>query len=250
MAEEKESSVLFSLKELMTLEEDRIASEEEEAAAKARAAQAAREAAEAAARSAADQRIHEEEERRRSEEQRRKEEEARIDAIRQVEIERGRAESEHRAQMAVLAAQQAHEQRLAAVQSDSGKKKLKIAVAVVASILVIGAVLGSVLFYDSGKKAEEERAALAGQAKQAEARVAQLETDVEASRQKERALQAKVSNAKNEAHRIKLQVQRAAAKEETNKARQAIGRARRPKSGGEKACKCALGDPLCGCLSP
>ncbi len=47
------------------------------------------------------------------EEQRRREEEARLEAMRQAEIEKARAEAEHRARMEALTSQQAHEQELA-----------------------------------------------------------------------------------------------------------------------------------------
>ena len=50
MADQKESSVLFSLKELMNLEEDRIREEEADNAKRARAEFEAREATERASR--------------------------------------------------------------------------------------------------------------------------------------------------------------------------------------------------------
>ena len=82
MAEQKESSVLFSLKELMNLEENRIKEEEAEKAARARA-EAERKAREDAERRAAEERrLREEEEARRGEEQRKREELARVEAIR------------------------------------------------------------------------------------------------------------------------------------------------------------------------
>ena len=127
MAEEKESSVLFSLKELMSLEEDRIAKEEADAKAREDAARRAREDAERAAREAEELRLREEEERRRQEEARRREEEARVEALKQAEIERARAEQEQKARMEALSAQQEHERRLAELNRDKGKKKLKIA---------------------------------------------------------------------------------------------------------------------------
>ena len=77
MADQKESSVLFSLKELMNLEEDRIREEEAQKAARARAELEAREARERAAREAEERRLREEEERRRSEELRKREEQTR-----------------------------------------------------------------------------------------------------------------------------------------------------------------------------
>ena len=62
MSEQKESSVLFSLKELMNLEEDRIRSEEADRAAQAAAAEQARLEAERTAREAEEARIRAEEE--------------------------------------------------------------------------------------------------------------------------------------------------------------------------------------------
>ena len=140
MAEQKESSVLFSLKELMNLEEDRIKEEEAEKEAKARAEREARESAERAARAAEERRLREEEEARRNEEQRRREEAARLEAIRHAEIEKAKAEAEHAARLQAMTAQQQHEAQIAAVQSDQSKKQLKIAVGVVAGFLVIGGV--------------------------------------------------------------------------------------------------------------
>ena len=88
MAEQKESSVLFSLKELMGLEEDRIREEESKKEAEARAAHDARIAAERAARDAEEARIRAADAERQRDEQRRKEEAARLEAIRHAEIER------------------------------------------------------------------------------------------------------------------------------------------------------------------
>ena len=83
MSEQKESSVLFSLKELMNLEEDRIKTEETSKAEQARQAEQARLDAERAAREAEEARIHAENEKRRLEESRQREETARLEAIRQ-----------------------------------------------------------------------------------------------------------------------------------------------------------------------
>src|SRR5450755_2713809 len=97
MSEQKESSVLFSLKELMNLEEDRIKGEEAEKAATAAAAEKARVEAERAAREAEEARIRSEQERRRLDDQRSREENARLEAIRHAEMEKTRLEAEQRA---------------------------------------------------------------------------------------------------------------------------------------------------------
>src|SRR4029078_9334982 len=125
MSEQKESSVLFSLKELMTLEEDRIRTEEADRAAQAAAAEKARGEAERAAREAEEARIRSEEERRRFEEQRSREEAAKLEAIRVGEVEKARVEAEQRARLEAMAAQQQHERSLAAIQQDEGKQKLR-----------------------------------------------------------------------------------------------------------------------------
>jgi colicin import membrane protein len=127
MAEQKESSVLFSLKELMSLEENRIKEEEQE---KDRREEAERRAAE-------ERRLREEEDARRAEELRKKEEATRLEAIRLGEIEKAKAEAEHQARMQALAAQQAHQQQMAALASDSDKKRLKLIVGIVSAVLVV-----------------------------------------------------------------------------------------------------------------
>ena len=152
MAEQKESSVLFSLKELMSLEENRIKEEEADKEAVARAEAEAKAAAERAARESEERRLRAEEEARRTEEQRRKEEAARLEAIRHGELEKARAETEHRARMEALAAQQAHEQQLVALRSDQGKKRLKVVVGVVSAVLVIGGVAIGVVMSNNAKE--------------------------------------------------------------------------------------------------
>ena len=121
MAEQKESSVLFSLKELMSIEENRI--REEEDAKKARAEQEvqARAEAERRAREEEERRLKDEDERRRQEELRRKMEEAQIEAAKSAEIEKRKLEEQHRLQMEALARQQAHEKEIHVIQSQKRK---------------------------------------------------------------------------------------------------------------------------------
>ncbi len=91
MAEQKESSVLFSLKELMNLEQDRIAQETAHQQRQARDARERREAEERAQREAEERRLREAEDARRADEQRKREDTARIEAIKHAEIERAKA---------------------------------------------------------------------------------------------------------------------------------------------------------------
>jgi colicin import membrane protein len=155
MAEQqKESSVLFSLKELMNLEENRIKEEEQEKEQRARAEAERRARDEAERRAAEEKRLREEEDVRRAEDLRKKEEVARLEAIRMGEIEKAKAEAEHHARMQAMHAQQAHEQHLAALGSDSTKKRLKLIVGIVSAVLVAGAIITAVLV----NKANEEQA--------------------------------------------------------------------------------------------
>src|SRR5450755_6918 len=103
MADQKESSVLFSLKELMGLEEDRIREEEADKSRRAKAEAEAREAQERTVREAEERRLRDDEERRRQEELRKREEATRLDAIRHGELEKAKSETEHRSRMEALA---------------------------------------------------------------------------------------------------------------------------------------------------
>jgi len=110
MSDRRENSVLFSLKELRKIEDDRVQREQDELTARREAERSAKEAAERAARDAEDRRRREEEERVRSveeakqkrlrEEQLRLEEaerRARVEADMQLQQERMRLEVQHRA---------------------------------------------------------------------------------------------------------------------------------------------------------
>src|SRR3954452_8743222 len=86
MAEQKESSVLFSLKELMNIEENRIKEEQDAKRRAVELEQTAKAEAERVAREEEAARLREEEERRRADEQRRRMEEAQVEAAKAAEI--------------------------------------------------------------------------------------------------------------------------------------------------------------------
>jgi colicin import membrane protein len=211
MADKDESSVLLSLNELMGLEEDRIATEEK-TRAELEAAERVRLNAEAAAKRAQEEsRLAQAEEARRVEDLRRREEEARVEAAAQGEIEKAKAEVEHRARMEQLAQAQRHEQSLAALKQDQGKKKLKMAVIATVSVLVLGGIGGVMAYNSSVKQAEMEKAALQAerqvQIEEAEKNMRRLEAmlkDAESmgASQKE-ALQAELLKAQQEAEAAK-----------------------------------------------
>ncbi len=254
MSEQKESSVLFSLKELMNLEEDRIKSEEAQKAAAAAAAEKARVEAERAARDAEEHRIRTEEERRRNEERRSREETARLEAIRQAEIEKARVEAEQKARLEAMAAQQHHERSLAALQQDERKKKLRklLIGGAIASVLVIGIV--TVVAVDSAQKNEARIQAEAARARELEEANKRLEAQFKESEGKMAGLRDQLATAKDEATRLALQKQLEAEQQKQEQLRRGGGG--RPAAGGAPAsgggtkapCNCAPGDPLCSCL--
>ena len=143
MAAQQETSALFSLSELMRLEQNRIAEEEEQRKATILAEENARRESERLAREQEGVRLKLEEDRRREEAEREREHAARLEAIRQAEIERARVEAEQRGRLEALSAQQQHEQKLAALQSDAGKKRLSRVLRLtlgLSTVLIVGAV--------------------------------------------------------------------------------------------------------------
>ena len=166
MAEQKESSVLFSLKELMNIEENRI--KEEEDAKKKRAEQEVQAKVEAERRAREDEesRLRAEEERRRSDDLRRKMEEAQVEAAKHSEIEKRRLEDQHRLQMEALAKQQAHEKEIHVIQSQKRKGIPPAIIALIAAVL-LGAI-GAVVFFVAIKPASEAKEEVATAAKLAE----------------------------------------------------------------------------------
>lgn len=247
MAEQKESSVLFSLKELMGLEEDRIREEETRKESEARAAQEARIAAENAARQAEEARIRAADEERQREEQRRKEEAARLEAIRHAEIERARAEAEHQARLATMSAQQQHEANMAALTQDKHKKRLQIMVGVIGGVLLLGGVGGFMVYQQSQAEHERRAAAELAQRKEMEEKLERMKREFENATRKEQELARSLASAKDEAERVRLQAELESAKKATNAAQGAIrgggGGAKAPKAGGPA---CNPNDPLCG----
>ena len=253
MAEQKESSVLFSLKELMNLEEDRIRQEDDEKKKRAEAEVQARQEAERRARDQEQARLHAEEERRRGDDMRKKEEAARLEAIRHAEIEKARVEAEQRARLEAMSQQQAHQLQLSTLQHDEHKKKLQRMVTLSVgggAILLIGALF---LYFgkikpESDAREATTRAALVQQAEEARKLQSQL---AEQSKQVNDLL-GQLASAQDDKTRAELKSKLADAQ-----ARQQDMMKRRPAAsggGGESApkpakpCNCQPGDPLCSCL--
>ncbi len=252
MAEQKESSVLFSLKELMNLEEDRIRQEESERRRQADAAEAARADAERKSRDAEEQRLRAEDERRRVEEQRGREENARLEAIRHAEVEKARVEAEQSARMEALRRQQEHERQIAVIAQDKSKKNLKFAAIGIGVVLLVALVGGGMAIKsqsDASTVAEaRHKSELAEQKAAADALQRKLEEQTSAVK----GLESDVANAKDEAARAEALAKLNAAKSERSNTAQRLTNV--SSGGGSKpaaprpACTCTPGDPLCSCL--
>lgn len=255
MSERKESSVLFSLRELQTIEEDRVS---EEAAEIIRAEEAARNAVEAEA-----QRIRDDEEARRvaaenaeraareAVEQRQREEQMRLE------------ETERRAR---VEAQAVVEQQRLAKEMDLRlmEQKRKKPAWIIAAVVGVVMVIGLVLFFQN-QAAEKERA------RKAEAALA---LRVEAFEKRVKGAQIDVANAQKDVDAAFTQLENAVDEKSRGEAKEAGKRARQAlkdkqakleairKAGVEKAKKekkakakkekklidkCAKSkDPLCG----
>lgn len=237
-----ESSMMTSLQELLNFEDKRLRDEEAQKEAKAKAELEAKRLRELAEKEAEARRLEEEKEARRLEELRKKEEAARLEAIRIGEVEKARAEAEHRARFETMTAQQAHEANLAALNQDKHKKRLQIIVGVVVGILLVGGVGTGIAIKQNQEQAAREKAAQVAAAKDAEERLRRLQAAFDMANRKELELQASLANAKDEATRAKLQAELEAQKKVTASARGAI------RGGGDKPAKksnCSPGDPLC-----
>lgn len=261
MSEQKESSVLFSLKELMNLEEDRIKTEENVKANQVRAAEEARRAAEQAAVQAEQARIAAEEERRRLDEQRGREEAARLEAIRQAEVEKARLEAEGQSRMAAMAAQQQHERQLVAIKSDQSKKTLRNAViGLIVAVLAIAGIGGFVM-YNRAQDADAARIAFEKEKAELQKERERLENDLKATEAQKKDLQGAIALEKDERKKAELQAKLNAVNAQEEETKTKITKAGGPAVGvgapatqpdkppaAKPACNCKATDPLCDCL--
>ena len=154
-----------------------------------------------------------------------------------------------------MTAQQAHEQQLASITQDKHKKKLQIAVGIVAFVLVAGGIGGGVLFKQSQEEAEKQKAALEAERARLAEEKSRLEGMVKKAEEKEADLQAALNSAKDEAERARIQAELKKAQENAANARKCIRNmpaaaagATKPASKPKPACNCPPGDPLCSCF--
>ena len=219
MSERRENSVLFSLKELRRIEDDRVKREEDEAKARAEADRAAKEAAVRRAREEEDQRRRDEEDRVRRMEME-KETRAREEQLRLQEGERRqRVEGELRLQ---------EERMRLEVQSRKSSSPVKAVVSVAAVLVLIAGVLGWRMY--SQHQAELADAAATRARLEADARAAQLEFEKKMTAIQHE-MDAKLKAAATDAERARIRDEMAARQEVARQ--EAAKRAHKP--GGKEA---------------
>jgi colicin import membrane protein len=251
MAEQKESSVLFSLKELMNLEEDRIKQEADEKKRRADGEAQSRLDAERRAREQEQARLLAEEDRRRNEDLRKKEEAARLEAIRHGEIEKARVEAEQRARLEAMTKQQEHERQLSALKHDEHKKKLQRMVMFIGGGAAIVIALGLGWYFGVKKPEDEKRAAeVVAQQLQRDEEVKRLTKQLEDQQTKVGELMQQLASAQDDKTRAELKQKLAEAqKQQQGLVQRAAGGGPRPAGDKPKPpCNCQPGDPLCSCL--
>lgn len=249
MAEQKESSVLFSLKELMSLEEDRIKQEENERKRQEDAAIQARLDAERRQRAEEEARMRAADEERRVSEQRTREESTRLDAIRQAEIERARLDAENAARTEQLRHQQEHERQLHAMSQDKGKKKLLWAAIGSGVFLLIALIGGGVAI----KNANDRQKALEDQLMSLNSSNEDLQKKLGSATTPEerRALEAELQANQEAIKNLKDHPNTAPAAAAPRPVVRSGGGGAKPAGGGagvKPPCNCTPGDPLCSCL--
>jgi colicin import membrane protein len=255
MAEQKESSVLFSLKELMSLEEDRIRQEDDDRKRKEQAELQARLDAERRAREAEEARRTAEAEGRRQEEQRVREEQTRLEAIRQGEVEKARHDAEAQARLRAMQQQQEHERQLTVLKQDKKKKQLLFGVIGIAALMILRGIGGGYAFYANAKEAARIQALKDKEIAEQKEQLATLMNQLKAQNDAVAAAQADAENAKNEADREAARAKLAEAQKQATAIQSRIGRLQHSGGGStskpstpKPACTCQAGDPLCSCL--
>ena len=139
MGQARESSLLFSLQSLLEVERERIDRDRAEQEQRLVEAQRRRELAERQAREAEQARLEQEHQREVERQRLAREEAARLEAIRLAELERVRLEAQHRSQLELATRRQEHEQRLAALELGSGKRRARISLILAAAAAIVGA---------------------------------------------------------------------------------------------------------------
>ncbi len=251
MAEMRDSSVLFSLNQLMKLEQQRVLEETEAARMRAEEQAAARLAEERRIREEREARLRAEEQARQEQERRQREEAARLEALRLGEIERARVEAERRAQLEVMNQSQEHERKLVALREDTHKKRLKRA-------LVIGGLVATALFStglgvyfghikpEAERREQEQAAAIAAW----EGEVSKLKTELEQANQRVASAVEAVAKAQDDVARAKALKDVESAQNNVTKVKTRLNQKLNTKTttnnnNTTQKAPCRTGDPLC-----
>ncbi len=248
-SDKQESSVLFSLKELMNLEEDRVRQEADDKQRQIDEVARQREEDERRRREEEEARMRSEEQRRLAAERERRAEETRLDAIRQGEIEKKRMEAEKQAQLEAMRLEQEKQIRMKALDEDQHKKKLRTTLVVlgISSFLLIGGGVG--YYVGVVMPAQRLQAAQIAAAQQRSDELQQQVTD----------LLNKLSHATDPAEMKRLQDQLSSANAALTEAKSEVSHPKvvtgggGPRPGGGTASpgggskkNCAPNDPMCG----
>ncbi len=240
----QESSVLFSLNELMNMEQERIQKESDAKRAAEEAAMQARAAEEQRAREEEERRLREAAEQQRVNDARSREEAARLEAIRHGELEKARLDAENRARIEQLSRLQDHERQLHSLSQDKQKKKLlqiAIGLGVFFVIFAIGA--GVVI-----KKNLDEKEAFQAQMQQLVADRADIESKMKNASAEDRKRYQDELDAKEKAIQ-NLQDHPTEAKAAAAKPVSRPSGPTGPKAPSKPKEQCQPGDPLCGGLN-
>lgn len=249
MAEIQESSVLFSLKQLMSLEKQRVREEEDAARRRALAEQEARRALERSALAEQEARRRAEEERTRREEERAREEAARLEGIRAAAVEKARMEAEQRARIEALEKQQEHERKLAALAGDAQKRRLQRLIAGGSALFVVALTATLGVYFGKIKPEAEQTLAEQTAARTArEQRLAALESDLAASERQIGELTLAYQTVRSKAEKAELERKLLAAKRDRDALQGKVARPPAQQPPKKTECVCSEGDPMCGCL--
>jgi hypothetical protein len=203
MAERRENSVLFSLKELRRIEDDRVKKEQDETKARADAERAAKEAAERAARAAEEEQRRQEEDRLRAIEDA-KEARTREDQLRLQEAERrARVEGEMRL----------HEERMRLeVQAKAQvTSPVKAVVGVAAVLVLVAGILGYRMYANHQAELAAERAERARIEQEAKMAQIELQKRIDGITKE---MNDKLANAKTEEERARIRAEAAVARQQ------------------------------------
>lgn len=223
MPEQRENSVLFSLKELRKIEDDRVQREKDEVRARAEAERRAREEAEQRAREEAERKVREEQDR-----------VARAEAERQRAIREEQLRLEEAERKARLDAEMRLQEERMRLEV-AAKKHAKSPVGAIVGVAVVFLAIGGIIFYKVNKDNEAERMAreqrIAEIQREAERRALEAEKKYQAQMT---ALQEQLSKATSDADRARVRAQMDAANAERERSRARTSTRRPSETGSSK----------------